>query len=453
MASYIPYKSLVPGALKPPSYKNIYGGITGQGMEIVNFVNANNQIISIPFFNGQPTYPIPKGYKRYDPIKKTTTTQPKQQSMLDYGGDGGEYGATESAQDVAYGQAISESGGKIGELGPLGAVGSIGKGTGIVGSMLDPFGVVSGRPTQMSDVLGVIGMATGVSGFGMIGTIGNALNNAAAIQGIANNMGMNVSLMDAISASATGFQNSTLGKSMLKDTKAFDQAKNAFVTNSIDSMIDAGYTVGQVPGGGYVTIDQDGRYSYQTVSDFLDVAFKGKQIQTLQKSDGSAPSGPAGGYGVYGGSFGYMDPDTGEVSISGPAGAFAAHVAKDPVQAQKDLNKVDVVSKALGLTKPFQQIIDQHIQENYGGRAPQSPQPDEGIGYGSGALGMTQEEAAEEEAAMSGEQYGGDNDTGPDADSPGTDADTGGAIGAKGGFFSNKYLKKKKTKRRGLAAR
>ena len=275
--------------------------------------------------------------------------------------------------------------------------------------------------------LGPIGTLAGfVSGpIGTIGSLASAIGDkgpqasgVTALGQTLSELGYNRSELDAIGGSLIGAAgifskgvDSDYGKAVEKGLAAYAKTNN-------------------------LTIEQ----AYAQVSKLA--------LQRAEKLFGDPTGGTGGGYGVYGGTSGYMDPDTGVVSAFGPKGSFAALMEKDLSKAIEVAKNQDFLSKMI---YDLEKVVQPKV-EALGGRAPEAAQPAEGIGYGSGALGMTQEEAAEEEAAMAGD---GPDSPGSEADGPGTDADTGGAIGAKGGLFTKKSLRRNKNqnKRKGLAAR
>ena len=283
--------------------------------------------------------------------------------------------------------------------------------------------------------LSVIGSLGGVPGTGPLGTIGGTLNNAAAIYATAQQLGLEVSVLDAIQSVAVGFFDSDLGKQMTANQKEFGAAITKAKNSAIEAVQNAGYIVDPSTG----TVIDDSVPSFPNIA--AAKAFYSK-------------------YGI----LGPTKAQQKEMRDAAQA-AIDAGTMLDQAGLPMDISTIAEFAENMGITatEVAQSVIDQAALglEPFGGLAggaPSAAQPDAETGYGSGSLGMTSEEAAEEEAAMSGEQYGGDNDTGPDADSPGTDADTGGAIGAKGGLFTKQSIRKNrrqkaKNKRKGLAAR
>ena len=84
----------------PTAEQMIFGGGTGAPFSGVQspvkytseeYVGPSGERITVTFINGQPVYPIPEGYKKYDPTKavkeKPVVDAPKVQPKTDNGGD------------------------------------------------------------------------------------------------------------------------------------------------------------------------------------------------------------------------------------------------------------------------------------------------------------------------------------------------------------------------------
>ncbi len=295
-----------------------------------------------------------------------------------------DYGATtgagsmgaDASDTVAQSVGALSSGISAGTAG-LADMGLIGKAYGFIS---DTTGNLS-RGT--SAVLGAVGKL-GVPATAALGALGSTVNAAGAIFDVAQQLGIEVSEIEALGMGMFGLNSSAKGKEIAEHA-GLQTAISQAINNGISEAQAAGSTVGVTSTGGLVSVDDDGNYSYDSFETFFDVV-------------------------------------TGKEDVS--------EISPETVQEAKDI----------GISATQLEMEKQVPLDVFGpvSGAPAANAPDAEVGYGSGALGMTQQEAAEEEGAMIGDvsDSGGFGDGGPEGDSVGTTGSTTDADMGYGGFDS-----------------
>lgn len=312
-----------------------------------------------------------------DNIKNVVTDAVKQE--VGGGSADPDYGATTGAGSMGAGAAdtVAQSVGALssgittGTAG-LADMGLIGKAYGFI---TDTTGNLS-RGT--SAVLGAVGKL-GVPATAALGALGSTVNAAGAIFDVAQQLGIEVSEIEALGMGMFGLNSSAKGKEIAEHAglqTAINQAINAGIADAQA----AGATVGVTSTGGLVSVDDDGNYSYDSFGTFMDVV-TGKETVS-------------------------------EISQQTVEEAMNIGISATQLEMEKQV-PLDV----FGPVSPS---------------APAANAPDAEVGYGSGALGMTQQEAAEEESAMIGDVDSG----GGYGESVGTTGSTTDADMGYGGFDS-----------------
>ena len=127
----LPQQNSSSGYRAPTTEEMIFGGGSGQsplfGVQSPvtytseEYMGPSGERITITFINGKPVYPIPEGYKKYDPTKVVKETpvvaQPKVQQPDGDGGDGPPAPETNNMGTLGY-QGLAEAVAVLSEVNP-----------------------------------------------------------------------------------------------------------------------------------------------------------------------------------------------------------------------------------------------------------------------------------------------------------------------------------------------